>query len=141
MRLEERCLPHLWHPAASISSRCRAGRLSESESIGHPATYSVLNVFATSRGTSMKATKKTVSMRSLSSGLRNNARYHRPSCESKCLRTHATTANCLLCHKRIIFTGHRDTLDHIGDPVPRHCSWPTSKIRRGSCHSSSLQPS
>ena len=107
---------------------------------GHPTTYAVLQVFASCSGTWMNVKKKLSPCGHLLLIFCDNGSCHRPSCESQCLRTPSTTANCLFCREGIVLTSDRDTLDHNCDPVRRHCSWPTSKIQRGSCDSSLLQP-
>ena len=52
----------------------------------------------------------------------NNERYHRPSCESQCLRTPLTTANCFLCRAKFSsqVTGTRWTTSVI----PSHVTVP-----------------
>ena len=49
----------------------------------------------------------------------NNERYHRPSCESQCLRTPLTTANCFLCRAKFSsqVTGTRWTTSVIPSHV------------------------
>ena len=68
-------------------------------------------------------TKKIASGRSLSSGLlQNNERYHRPSCESQCLGTPLTTANCFLC--RAEFTSQVTGTRWTTSVIPSHVTVP-----------------